>query len=163
MKKEEVYVFIDSQNLNLGIKSLGWELDFKKFYIFLKDKYRISKAFVFIGFMEENKGLYKFLEKCGFNVIYKPAIKFGKKSIKGNVDAELVLHAAKIQYKNYKQAIIVSGDGDFYCLIEDMLKEKRLLKIIIPNRKSQSSLLKDFEKYKHFLDKERQKLERHKK
>lgn len=35
---------------------------------------------------------------------------------KGNVDAELVLQAM-IEYPNYERAIIVTGDGDFGCLV----------------------------------------------
>lgn len=38
-----IYVFIDSQNLNLGVRSQGWILDFTRFRTFLKDRYR--KAF----------------------------------------------------------------------------------------------------------------------
>ena len=30
---EVVYAFIDCQNLNLGIQSHGWKLDFRKFSI----------------------------------------------------------------------------------------------------------------------------------
>ena len=40
-----------------------------------------------------------------------------KPLIKGNVDAELVLYAMK-ELPNYEQAIIVSGDGDFFSLAE---------------------------------------------
>ena len=32
MKKELNYAFIDGQNLNLGIRSLGWKLDYKAVY-----------------------------------------------------------------------------------------------------------------------------------
>jgi len=77
---------------------------------------------------------------------------------KGNVDAELVLHAATIQNPKYDKAVIVSGDGDFYCLHEYLETKKRLLRIIIPNSKSESSLLKRFHKYKTFIEFEREKL-----
>jgi len=30
-RKENNYAFIDAQNLNLGIQSLGWKLNYKKF------------------------------------------------------------------------------------------------------------------------------------
>ena len=30
------YAFIDSQNLNLGIQSMGWKLDWKKFRVYFK-------------------------------------------------------------------------------------------------------------------------------
>ena len=65
--------------------------------------------------------------------------------VKGNIDADLVLHAM-IQYDNYHQAVIVSGDGDFYCLIEYLSKAKKLFKIIVPNRKY-SSLLRKFSSF----------------
>ena len=65
--------------------------------------------------------------------------------IKGNVDAELVLHTM-ILYKNYQKALIVSGDGDFYCLIEYLEKKGKLLRVLVPN-KHYSSLLRKFNDY----------------
>jgi uncharacterized LabA/DUF88 family protein len=160
-KREILYAFIDSQNLNLGtgndlVKNnkviyKGWKLDFKKFRRYLSDKFRVTKAFLFIGYIKENQKLYKALESYGYNLIYKPTVsdKYGK--TKGNVDAELVLHAGAIQYKNFDKAVIVSGDGDFYCLHEFLEKNGKLKAIVIPNEKSESSLLKRFHKYKTFL------------
>lgn len=63
-KQEEiVYAFIDSQNLNKSIQNdvahkgkkvyLGWKLDFGKFFVYLQDKYKVSKAFLFIGYIKE--------------------------------------------------------------------------------------------------------------
>ena len=44
-KKTNNYAFIDSQNLNLSIRSLGWKLDFARFRVYLKEKYGVTKAF----------------------------------------------------------------------------------------------------------------------
>ncbi len=77
---------------------------------------------------------------------------------KGNVDAELVLHAVAVEYGNYDKAVIVSGDGDFCCLHDYLKKKNKLLRIIIPNSKSESSLLKSFHKYKTFIEFEKAKL-----
>ena len=44
-----VYAFIDSQNLNLGVRSQGWKLDWRKFRQYLRNKYHVSKACVCIG------------------------------------------------------------------------------------------------------------------
>ena len=57
-KKINNYAFIDSQNLNLSIRSLGWKLDFARFRIYLKEKYGVTKAFLFIGYVEGNNDLY---------------------------------------------------------------------------------------------------------
>lgn len=164
------YAFIDSQNLNLGTsKDLknskgktiynGWHLDFKKFRIYLRDKFRVSQAFLFIGRIKENERMYSQLKSFGYELVFKPTTKdsFGKP--KGNIDAELVLHSAAIEYRKYDKAVIVSGDGDFYCLHEYLKKNNKLLRIIIPNLKAQSSLLKGFQSYKTFLEYEKKKLE----
>lgn len=139
------YAFIDSQNLNLAIQDLGWKLDFKKFRVFLKDKYKVDKAFLFVGYVTGNEMMYASLQNAGYTLIFKPTLdKSG--IIKGNCDAELVLRCM-IEYKNFDKAVIVSGDGDFHCLIEYLEENEKLLKIGIPNKKSYSSLLRKFSPY----------------
>jgi len=158
VKKLKIYAFIDSQNLNLGVRSLGWKLDFKKFRRYLFDKFRVDKAFLFLGYVKQYKNLYRMMRNFGYELVFKPTIKNNKGEVKGNVDAEIVLHSAAIEYKNYKKAVIVSGDGDFYCLYEFLNKNNKLSRIIIPNHKSESSLLKPFQEYKSFVIFEKNKL-----
>lgn len=46
----QTYAFIDASNLFYGgEKSLGWKIDYKKLLAYLKDKYKISRAFYFGG------------------------------------------------------------------------------------------------------------------
>jgi uncharacterized LabA/DUF88 family protein len=137
----ENYAFIDGNNIHLGIKELGWDLDYKRFRIYLNDKYYVTKAFYFIGFIEENRDLYKYLESCGYILIYKQAIKYGRGSFKGNCDAELVLHAM-IEYQNYDQAVIVTSDGDFACLLSYLNKNKKLKTVLAPEKEKCSILIK---------------------
>lgn len=147
-RDEVVYAFIDSQNLNLGVIGSGWRLDFGRFRKYLAAKYRVKTAFLFIGYIPTNKSLYESLKRADYKIIFKPTVKEKKKGLsktKGNVDAELVLHSM-IEFPNYNKAIIISGDGDFYCLAEYLEKENKLLKIIVPNDKY-SSLLRKFAKY----------------
>ncbi|MEK7141738.1 MAG: NYN domain-containing protein [Patescibacteria group bacterium] len=148
MKKGN-FAFIDSQNLYLGVKSQGWMLDFKRFRLYLRDKYDVVKAFACIGYVEGNQLLYKELQEAGFILIFKPTLEYrnsdGKLQRKGNVDAELVLHTM-IEWNAYNQAVIVSGDGDFHCLIEHLIEQKKLCKVIVPNKKF-SSLLRTFNPY----------------
>lgn len=168
-QKDVVYAFIDSQNLNLGTSKdikrnnhliyKGWKLDYKKFKKYLEDKFRVQKIFLFIGYIPQNETLYKHLKSMGYKLVYKPTVKDNQGKPKGNVDAELVLYATAIEYQHYDKAVIVSGDGDFYCLHDYLKKSKKLYKIIIPNRKSESSLLKEFQEYKVFLIREKEKLE----
>jgi len=153
------YAFIDSQNLNLGINKLNWKLDFKKFRIYLKEKYKVSQAFLFIGFIPENQDLYSSLQKNGYILIFKPVLFDCDKKPKGNVDADLVLQAM-IEFDNFNQAIIVSSDGDFYCLVKYLYEKGKLSRVISPDVKNCSKLLKKTAKEKIvFMDNLRNKLE----
>jgi len=53
-KKLNNYAFIDGQNLYLAIQELGWKLDYKKFRIYLREKYAVDKAYMFMGFLPAN-------------------------------------------------------------------------------------------------------------
>lgn len=169
-KPKPTYAFIDSQNLNLGVQKAGFKLDWLKFRNYLRDEYNVQRAYLFIGYMQEHEDMYKQLHSHGYLIVLKPTVEVNmsqqeivdhKKNnehlVKGNVDAELVLYAMK-ELPNYSKAVIVSGDGDFYCLAEYLEKKERLEKIMTPNWQY-SSLLKPYEKYIQRIDQLRSKLE----
>jgi len=172
LKRKTIYAFIDSQNLNLSVLNdvrdkkgkliyKGWKLDFQRFYVYLKNKYKVVKAFLFIGYIAGNEFLYTNLQKAGYIIVFKPTLEYKKdkkKFIKGNVDAELILHAM-IEYPHYNKAIIVAGDGDYHCLIEYLEKNKKLLYVIVPNAFSYSSLLKEFRRHFVYINNLKNKLE----
>lgn len=161
--KENNFVFIDSNNLHLAIKDIGWNLDFARFRVYLKEKYGVIKAYLFLGFMEENRDLYKSLQEKGFIFIFKPILKYGDGKVKGNCDAEFVLQAM-IDYKEYDKAVIITGDGDFHCLVDYLLKQNKLKKLLIPNQARYSALLKKFpSEFIAFISDLRRKLEYKKK
>lgn len=179
-KKLANYAFIDSQNLNLGTQKMGWKMDWKKFREWLKSEYNVEKAFMFIGYMPDFEPLYDQLHTQGFLVVLKPTLEMfntdekqdkhpgerhdkkeekpeeEKRTVKGNIDADLVLHVMKEQ-ANYDKAIIVSGDGDFYTLLEYLEEKGKLMHLMTPNWQY-SSLLKPFEKRIIRLDQKRQEL-----
>ena len=140
-KSQNNYAFIDGQNLNLSIQELGWKLDFKRFRVYLSEKYGVGKAYYFIGFVEGNNDLYGSLQSSGFTLIFKPTFKDRDGKVKGNCDAELVLQAM-IDLNKYGKAIIVTGDGDFYCLINYLRKINKLGCVLAPNMFKYSGLLK---------------------
>lgn len=154
------YAFIDSQNLNLGIRELGWKLDYARFRIYLKEKYDVEKAFLFIGFMPQNADLYAFLQKSGYICIFRPTLTYRDGTTKGNCDAELVLHAM-IEFPEYSDAVLVTGDGDFQCLAKYLHEHDKLKAIMVPNQAKYSALLKFdiFKPYVRFVSDLRSKLE----
>jgi len=134
--------YIDGANLHMGIRSLRKEIDYGKFRKLLLWKYRITTAYLFIGHIPEYEKLYEHLRQSGYTLIFKETVMQAGET-KGNVDAELVLRAVRDVYETQpKQMVIISGDGDFSCLV-DFLQEKQLLKTIIaPNRRYCSYLLR---------------------
>ncbi|MCJ7580608.1 MAG: NYN domain-containing protein [Candidatus Aminicenantes bacterium] len=140
------FAFIDSQNLNLSVKAQGWDLDYKRFRKYLEEKLGVTQAFLFIGYIQKNQRLYTALQKKGYVLIFKPTMILPSGKVKGNVDAELVLHTM-IEWPNYEKAVIISGDGDFSCLIEHLDKHNKLEKLVIPNQHNYSSLLRPYTKF----------------
>ena len=175
-KEKTIYAFIDSQNLNLGISNtitkssgrklyIGWKLDFSRFRKYLKDKYNVSRAYLFIGYIPQNKDLYKYLENSGYIIIFKPTLnqKIKEKRItKGNVDSEIVLYSSAKFINDYDKAVFVSGDGDFYCLYEYLIEKNKLEKILIPNKYSYSSLLRKFRSHIDYVSNKQKLLEKRK-
>ncbi len=159
-------------------------MDWRKFRRFLADQFGVTKAYMFIGYIPEFESLYEQMHEAGFAVVLKPTFDMTrprpelveseteleyltnrpgepeeKKPVKGNIDAELVLWAMK-EMSNYDKAIIVSGDGDFYCLVEYLEQKKRLLHLLAPSD-HYSSLYNVYEKYIVRLDQFRRQLTYH--
>ena len=84
-------------------------------------------------------------------MVFKPTLKLPSGKVKGNVDAEMVLHAM-VEYENYDKALIVTGDGDLYCLVDYLIKNDKLLKLLIPNGNSFSSLFRKMMPYSAFMN-----------
>jgi len=160
MQKElNNYAFIDSQNVNLGVQDLGWRLDFRRLRVYLKEKYSVKTAYLFIGYLPENKNLYSSLQKYGYLLVFKPVMKDDKGNPKGNVDADLVLQAM-VDYKEYSKAVIVTSDGDFYSLVDYLHRNDKLRIVLSPNKENCSALLQKAAKEKiWFMDNLRKRLE----
>ncbi|MDX1608372.1 MAG: NYN domain-containing protein [Candidatus Spechtbacterales bacterium] len=157
--KENNFAFIDSQNLNRGIQDMGWKLDWKKFRVYLGEKYGVKTAYLFIGYIAENQDLYSSLQKYGYTLVFKPTLPDGDGNVKGNVDADLVLQAM-IDIQTYDKALIVSSDGDFHSLVKYLYRRNKLKFVMSPHTKTCSALLKRAAKEKIvFMNNLRKKLE----
>jgi len=171
-QKPVAYAFIDSQNLNVGTQKFGWKMNWKRFRQFLEEEYGVTKAYMFIGYIPENEALYDQMHDAGYMVVLKPTFDItrvpteanensdkepeDKKPVKGNIDADLVLWAMK-EMPNYQKAVIVSGDGDFFSLVEYLEGKQRLLHLLTPSG-HYSQLYNQYEKYIVRLDQFRQTL-----
>ena len=140
--------FIDGQNLyfNTAKRKINpWHIDLKRFRIYLADKYNVTTAYYFLGFVQEdNQEVYEEIQNAGFVLIFREhnAAMIGKK--KGNVDSDIIFQAMKKMYKreNFDKIVIVSGDGDYKMLIDFLIEEKKFEKILFPDSRYASSLYK---------------------
>jgi len=135
-QKENNYAFIDGANLHKGIEGLGWKLDYKRFRVWLTDKYSIQTAYIFIGLVAKHNNMYIYLQKCGYTLVFKETTFDRDGKVKGNCDADLVLWAVRDTYEmSYDKAILISSDGDYGGLVK-FLQEKNKIRIVLsPNDK----------------------------
>ena len=145
MTKENNLAFIDGQNLYLGTKQDNWSVDLRKLRIYLSDKYSVSEAYYFLGYLqEENDDLYKEIQKAGFIVLFKEHNQYALTKKKGNVDTDIVFEIMKnlVDNKEFNKVVLVSGDGDYKKLVEYLIAKNKFSKILFPNKKFASSLYK---------------------
>lgn len=137
--------FIDGQNLHLGLREHGCAIDFSKFRTYLKDKYQVTEAYYFLGYVtDEQQDLYNNLQRAGFILSFREhsSSMMGKK--KGNVDCEIIFEVMKklVINEEFNKIILVSGDGDYKKLVDFLIKKEKFEKILFPNKKFASSLYK---------------------
>ena len=137
-----MFIYIDGANLHKGVKSSGWRLDYRRFRVWLKEKYGVKNAYIFIGLIPRYKDLYAYLQECGFILIFKEVVYDGDGKAKGNCDADLVLQAVIDFYENkFDSAILVSSDGDYASLVKFLMSHRKLTTVLSPHTKDKCSIL----------------------
>lgn len=140
--KENNFAFIDGANLHRGVESLGWKLDYKRFRVWLSEKYSVSKAYLFLGLIPKYNDIYTDLQEVGFTLIFKEVVYDGHGQAKGNCDADLVLKTTQEIYENtFDKAIIVSSDGDYAGLVKFLIERGKLGAILSPANIEKCSIL----------------------
>ncbi len=148
--KENNYAFIDGQNLYLGTTQDGWCIDLLKFRTYLRDKYSITEAYYFLGFInEDHNDLYSEIQKAGFILQFREhnSNMLGVK--KGNVDTDIVFSIMKslLDEESMDNVVLVSGDGDYKKLVDYLIKKQKLKKLLFPSKKYSSLYKKLTVKY----------------
>lgn len=142
--------YVDGQNLFMGTtkRDPSWKVDLAKLRIYLEKKYKVSKAYYFLGFVQDGEkyeSLYEEIQSAGFILVFREhnSAMLGKK--KGNVDSDIIFSVMKRLYRkeSFNKLILVSGDGDYKMLVDFLIEEKKLGKVLFPDGKRASSLYKD--------------------
>lgn len=149
----KTYVFIDVANLIYGAKRTGkWKVNYKKLYRYFRERYSASRIFFYAGVKSLTDNLFLSLKKIGYvlrlktlRIYYKkPLIKKvncpnckktfylkieRKPERKANCDVDLTFDVMRY-LSDYNKIILLSGDGDFYPLLNFLLQNKREVKVI---------------------------------
>lgn len=152
MKKtaKKVYCFIDASNIIYSAKSVGWKVDFKKLIDYLKTRYGVSRIMYYAGVDNGNVKQLKFYEKLGelgFELRLVPMKTFASGRKKADCDARMTFEAMRY-LKEYEEGIFLTGDGDFYWLLEFLLEEKKGKIKLIGQSQNAAHELKDLFKDK---------------
>jgi len=130
--KRATYVFIDASNIIYGCSNQGWKMDFQKLIKYLKERFEAKKVFYFAGLDPENKkqlGFYEKLQEFGYILRLVPLKTFSDGSRKGDVDSRMTFEIMR-HFKNYDQVIVLTGDGDYYWVLEYLLEQGKNLKVL---------------------------------
>ncbi len=142
MRENNNVAYIDGANLHRGTLSAGWKVDYRRFRVWLSEKYGIQTAYIFLGLIPKYKNLYTGLQEAGFTIIFKEVTYTNDGKPKGNCDADLVLKAAQDVYESaFTRALIVSSDGDYAGLVSFLIKNKKSLGVLSPNDQNNCSIL----------------------
>ena len=136
------YAYIDGANLHNAMGDLGWKLDYSRFHVWLKEKYAVKRAYIFIGLIPKYRDLYTYLQECGFTLIFKEITYDGSGKPKGNCDADLVLQVMQDAYEGImKRAVLISSDGDYEGVVKFLKSRNKIEIILSPSRKEKCSIL----------------------
>lgn len=159
-ERNKSIAYIDGANLHKGISGLGWKLDYRKFRSWIRQKYGVSDACLFIGLMTKHASLYTSLQSFGYRLVFKEVVYDGEGKAKGNCDADLVLNAVRDYFENtIARVVLVSSDGDYTPLVKFWQEKSVLCTVVSPaSRKRCSILLKKTDVPILYLDEVKHKL-----
>ena len=134
--------YIDGANLHRGISSLGWKLDYRRFRSWIRQKFSVTDAKLFIGLIPKQAGLYTSLQNAGYKLVFKEVVFDGSGKAKGNCDADLVLQAARDAFENeVNSVILISSDGDYDPLVYFWIEKGVRCTILSPAPVNKCSIL----------------------
>ena len=135
--------YIDAANLDNGFRFYAdWALDYKRFRIWLQEKYRVEKAYIFIGYIKKYQPLYDLLVAAGFELRFKEVVFQSDGKPKGNCDTDLVMQAMEDFYTGaLAQAVLVSSDGDYAPLVKKLHDANSFHTLLSPSPERKCSIL----------------------
>lgn len=154
------YVFIDAANViyRHGNERL-WKIDLKKLIKYLQERFGASKIFYFGGIDYQNAAqmsIYRRMLEWGYELRFNPVKHFvndrGERYLKADVDSRMTFEIMRL-FPEYDRAVILTGDGDFYWVLEYICKQKTDVRLLASPAKTAKELKQLFgHKFTNFDD-----------
>ena len=139
------HAFIDGQNLVLGttMSKHPWKVDLYRFREYLRRKYNVTKAYYFIGCINDNlQSLYDMIQDAGFILVFRAHYPDALSNKKGNVDTDIVFTMMRNFHEctDVDKFFLISGDGDYYKMVKYLNEQGKFGGVLFPARGKASSL-----------------------
>jgi len=152
--KGKVYVFIDAANVENSVKSLGWWVDYKKLYNYLKQETELVGIRHYCPRFNDKRqdNFFTVLKKAGFKLITKPLKVITKADEskgdirKANFDVEIAIEAREL-INEYDTCILFSGDSDFDFLVKRIREKDKRVVVISSKHHISKELINSCNKY----------------
>lgn len=117
-------------------------MDFEKLIKYFRTRFGATNILYYAGLDSENKKqilFYELLQKFGYEIKLVPVKRFKDGKRKGDVDARLTFEAMKY-FNDYNKAIFLTGDGDYYWLLEYLLEKGKDIKLMAHSKNTAQEL-----------------------
>jgi len=137
---EKNIAFIDGQNLHMWTASENWQIDFARFRIYLRDKFKVKYVYYYLWFLDASEQkLYTRLQKSGFILVFREHNANMKWKKKWNVDVDICFGMMKEFIENMdSKVILISGDWDYIKVVKYLIENNKFKKILFPNKRFSS-------------------------
>lgn len=153
-KKDRIALFIDAANIFYSQKTLGWRVDYEKFWEYWSKQGKIVGAYFYTAVVSTNKKQLDFfnaLKRIGYTVVTREVkvIHDRKNKVtiqKGNFDVKLAIDIV-LKAKEFDIAVLASGDSDFEPVIEYLRSVKKKVIVISARGHVAKELIKKSNEY----------------
>lgn len=135
-------VYVDFQNISRGLEKKWCTIYWSKFFIYMKDKYKTTKAKLFIWYVEKYQHFYEQLQWYWYEIVFREVVESDRK-IKANIDTDLVLTVVEDFYEfNLQWLFLLTNDWDFDILVRFWYKKWIMHKLFVTSEEEMSFLLR---------------------
>ncbi len=156
-------VYIDVQNTHQRTVERWWLIDWARFFIYLKEKYKVDIIYYAVGYIPKHQDLYEYLQSVWYTLLYKKTLILPDGTIKWNVDIDIAIQSI-FDLTSWKltQVYLVTNDGDYNTLVRTFIDHNVFAWLIAPDASNISKLLTrlvkdiiDLQRIKHIIQKQK--------